>query len=363
MPQKSDIEWTATYLADGTIQKGYTSNPIYFVRKDNNKRGWFCVHASDGCRFCYAEVLNHRFGNGLDFKAQNRDKVEAVLNEKELEAIIKLNNRLKKRNETARMFCFDMTDLFGDFIDDEMRDKFFAVVALCQNITFQILTKRAKEMQVYFTSHLFSHYPLALRLADKIISMGGVDQVDFDCGTIDLPLQNLWLGVSVEDQKNADERVPYLFETPAAVRFLSVEPLLEKVYLTHIKTGHWAYGTIDALSGYLHGAEPDEWAEHKQRLWNDLPSSSEGLEKAESHIDWVIVGGESGHKARPCNINWIRQIVEQCKEASVPCFVKQLGSKPTWGTDTTYPLILKNKKGGDISEFPEYLKVREFPMS
>lgn len=142
---------------------------------------------------------------------------------------------------------------------------------------------------------------------------------------LDAVRRNVWLGTSVENQDAADTRIPHLFKAPGAVRFLSCEPLL---------------GPVD-LGAYIHG------------------------------LDWVIVGGESGNKARPCMVDWIRAIRDQCKEAGVACFIKQLGALPftphpgvEWnGYDFVYDdqLDLNDKKGGDWSEWPEDLRVREFP--
>jgi len=135
------------------------------------------------------------------------------------------------------------------------------------------------------------------------------------------PPLNVWIGVSVEDQERADQRIPELLRIPAKVRFLSVEPLL---------------GPVDL---------EDEWLSCKVGT--------------NSGIHWAIVGGESGRGARPCNVGWVRSVVQQCKTAAVPCFVKQLGAS-VFFEDTNLNL-LKHPKGGDPSEWPEDLRVREFP--
>jgi protein gp37 len=133
------------------------------------------------------------------------------------------------------------------------------------------------------------------------------------------PLPNVWLGVSVEDRKNKN-RIDILRETPVALRFLSVEPLLEDI------------GELD-----LRG------------------------------IDWVIVGGESGPGARPFDVQWARNIIAQCKAAGVACFVKQLGAKPFLSREADgvfcpdYEYRLRNRKGGDWDEWAEDLRVRQFP--
>lgn len=164
------------------------------------------------------------------------------------------------------------------------------------------------------------------------------------------PLPNVWLGVSCEDQKHADERIPLLLQTPAAVRFLSLEPLLERVDLTNFL-----------------------WTIPRARL---------------NHLHWLIVGGESGHRARPFDIAWARWIVAQGRSAGVPVFVKQLGSLPTMDEAEWHrladvgpvPLLSVksmrrevidghrvviaqgNRKGGSPQEWPDDLRVREFPV-
>lgn len=177
---------------------------------------------------------------------------------------------------------------------------------------------------------------------------------------------NVWIGASAEDQPRADERIPELLKIPAKVRFLSVEPLLGGVSLT--KIGH-DYEYTDALRGL-----------HRQ-----FNSDGQCRESKLPKIDWVIVGGESGPGARACNVEWIRSIVRQCKAAGVPCFVKQLGSVVVsngctvpgqhWPEsrvlspkhefhfqgEVLWRHNLIHKKGGDPMEWPEDLRVREFP--
>lgn len=161
------------------------------------------------------------------------------------------------------------------------------------------------------------------------------------------PPHNVWVGTSVEDQTRANQRVPALLKIPARVRFLSVEPLLGPVRLEHIDaegSGSAEWCQIDALTGRQ----------------TDMGRPCPGVPK----LDWVIVGGESGRGARSCNVDWVRSIVTQCADAGVACFVKQLGRKaeveaPSGGW--MQPLPLKHPKGGDPSEWPEELRVREVP--
>jgi len=123
------------------------------------------------------------------------------------------------------------------------------------------------------------------------------------------PLPNVWLGVSVEDQRRADERIPHLLSTPAAVRFLSIEPLLGPVNLTRIELGGGRRPTWNALSGAR-----GFYGENTVRIDHGDPG-----------LDWVIVGGESGPGARPMHPDWARSVRDQCVAAGVPFFFKQWG--------------------------------------
>lgn len=347
MPNKTSIEWTATYLPDGTVKQGYSSNPFYVTVKETGKRGWHCDKPSAGCGHCYSETLNGRFGTGLKYKAPNAELLVFHLNEKELFEILKLQDRLAKKGETAKLFPCDMTDLFLEQHTDEMIDTFFAVMAMCPNIVFQGLTKRIERASAYLN---FNERHQNIHEAAKRL-LGYDNPKRRAVNREDLPLPNVHLGTSVENQKAADERIPHLLATPAAVRFLSVEPLLENVL-------------FDAFT-----------------LYHD--------ELGHRLIDWVIVGGESGPGARPCDIQWIRSVIFQCQSVQVPVFVKQLGAKvispndtglegdspDSWPEGTDYEdnpygyreeyqgapvrIRLASKKGNDMSEWPEDLRIRE----
>lgn len=176
------------------------------------------------------------------------------------------------------------------------------------------------------------------------------------------PPANVWIGTTVENQKRADERIPLLLQIPAKVRFLSVEPMLERVNLKYVSLPNG--GFLNALTGE-HGVENGYYVEPNER-----------------RVNWVIYGFESGPNARPGNIEWIRSGVQRCKAAGIPVFVKQLGAFPVmdetaWrasgGTrllnarlDRKAPegcvaIKLNDPKGGDTNEWPEDLRIREFP--
>jgi protein gp37 len=196
-------------------------------------------------------------------------------------------------------------DLFHENVTDAEIDRLLAVCALTPQHTHMILTKRSARMREYMDRK--TSEPGAGKVADAIGALGGgpgaqeaymVSQAEYDC------LPNVWLGVSVEDQQRADERIPDLLATPAAVRFISAEPLLGPVDLTRI------HETFD--DGLGNGKRFD--------TWGDGPDIA-GCPK----LDWVIAGGESGPKARPANPQWFRDLRDQCQAASVPFLFKQWG--------------------------------------
>ena len=183
------------------------------------------------------------------------------------------------------------------------------------------------------------------------------------------PLPNVWLGVSVENQRFADERIPLLLETPAAVRFISAEPLLGPIDV------RWRSADGGGFVQYLPAPGPPDPPNVKNRR---------------PYLNWVITGGESGPKARPCRVEWIADIVRQCQASHVPVFVKQLGSNvedrndagfegdpgDRWTPETRYEELtsegwqgdpvrirLRDRKGGDPQEWPEDLRVRDFPRA
>jgi hypothetical protein len=165
------------------------------------------------------------------------------------------------------------------------------------------------------------------------------------------PLPNVWLGTSVEDQAAADERIPHLLRCPAAVRFLSCEPLLSRVEIPEVSWQVCRCGSAQSHAGACRAC--------KSRV-------------SKRAIHWVIVGGESGPRARPCDIHWIRMIGHQCRRAGVPLFVKQIGADPVVKVGNhcrvesmrgvaSYERRITDRKGSDPSEWPEDLRVREFP--
>jgi protein gp37 len=285
MAQNSKIEWTND-----------TWNPIRARNRRTGKLGWHCEHVTAGCVNCYAERRNKWVGTGLPFKPGHRADLDIFLEEKMLLAPV----RWKK---PRMIFVCSMTDLFADFVPDEWIDKVFAVMALCPQHTFQVLTKRPERMRRYMTTaddeklgrpngegerrdHIMVD---AFGIRDDL-SEGRqlLSHSDEECLVRPerWPLPNVWLGITAENQARADARIPHLLETPAAVRFISAEPLL---------------GPIDLMQWLRDGD-------------SDSP-----------RLDGVIVGGESGPNARPMHPQWARSIRDQCAQARVPFFFKQWG--------------------------------------
>lgn len=217
-----------------------------------------------------------------------------------------------------RIFVNSMSDLFHESLTNEQIAAVFGVMAACPQHTFQILTKRAQRMREWFE---WADGPLhCIQHALMTIGLGGnADRMLTGAGTgaaIAWPLPNVWLGVSVEDQVAADERIPELLATPAAVRFLSCEPLLGLVDLD-----------MPRCDDPNHG--PSEWsvADDDATPWcsecDSERSYGHWLGDAEEGISWVIAGCESGPGARPCDVAWLRSLRDQCAAAGQPFFCKQ----------------------------------------
>lgn len=263
MSDNTKIEWTEA-----------TWNPI---------RG--CSRVSQGCVHCYAEGVARRFsGPGKPYEGLINKHGSWSGNITFVEHV--LDQPLRWRRP-RRIFVNSMSDLFHENVTDEQIDKIFSVMARAQQHTFQILTKRPERMRVYLSDSVWAeiHGPK-------------------------WPLPNVWLGVSVENQEAANKRIPLLLQTPAAIRFLSCEPLL---------------GQID-LSGFF-----GMYWNQTMQCWESTGQEFNHLYKGKGHvgkklIDWVIAGGESGHGARPMHPDWVRSLRDQCRAAGVPFFFKQWGN-------------------------------------
>jgi len=248
----------------------------------------------------------------------------------------------------AKFFVADMGDLFYEKVSDEEIAAVFGVMAVCPQHTFQVLTKRPERMRKWFEwlSDRYTENSAVTPAQDCHLFAANYVQTP-DENDAPWPLPNVWLGVSIEDQDTADERIPLLLDTPAAVRFASYEPALGPVDFLHVQ---WpGRHKVDVLRGGYWSGKPWGFVNH-----SDMET-----------IDWVIVGGESGPKARPFHLEWARSLIEQCEKAGVAVFMKQLGARPIEsdpeGRLPDINLKLRDAKGGDWDEWPADLKCRDFP--
>lgn len=292
-----------------------------------------CAKVSPGCKNCYAEQLvTNRLGGEW---GKGAPRIRA----KDFEAPLRWNKKPFICNgcgdATAQHECCSCGEApshrrrvfslsLGDWLDREVpiawRRDLLRVVWQCQNLDFLLLTKRIDWWKECLMDVIGS-------MTDGEGSDGEFWQWMVNWAGGEPPL-NIWLGTSVENQAMADERIPILLEIPAKARFVSYEPALDQVSFFNIAN-----------------------------LGNCL---------GDDMISWIIVGGESGPNARPFNVEWARSTVQQCKAAAVACFVKQMGGKPV-NDGNKFKSIehcvshLKDPKGGDMAEWPEDLRVREWP--
>jgi protein gp37 len=285
-----------------------------------------CARVSAGCENCYAEKMTRRLNmmgkpgyEGLIDHFWAQDSGRWRWSGKIQLFPERLDKPLRWR-KPRRIFVCSMSDLFHPDVPDQFIARVFAMMARASRHTFQVLTKRPER-----AARLLGD-PAQYEAGEFAISLAGeleTEPYGYEGGW---PLPNVWLGTSVENQKAADERIPHLLATPAAVRFLSVEPLLGPINL-YLPTKTWGPRS-DGRPGCDHCCTGDRCDEPSHLERQKCPYCR-GTGDATT-VDWVIVGGESGPGARPCNVEWIRDIVRQCREAEVPCFMKQLGA---WRAD------------------------------
>ena len=314
-----------------------------------------CDKVSPGCKGCYAEKMGKRLrAMALADVAAGRNPgrkaayIEAVDDRGRWTGKVPtlpeaLGDPLKWR-APSRIFVNSMSDLFHDDVPFEFIAAVFGVMAACQQHTFQVLTKRAARAVEFFAwlrteaakvprmggpaETIFAKWKADSAMGRDCADMGldcRADKSDHLCfDAVAWPLPNVHLGVSVENQETADARIPLLLQCPAAVRWVSYEPALERVDFDNSRD--WLTPVITKPAG-------------------------------SPRLDWIVVGGESGPNARPFHVQWAHSTIAQCKAAGTACFVKQLGSSPCPALD----LGIKDRAGADPSEWPEDLRVQEFP--
>lgn len=342
------IEWAATPNPDGTLKPGRSDwNPV---------RG--CTRVSPGCGGpgphggCYAEAIASRFcGPGLAFhgfaekvggKPHWTGRVEVMWD--------RLTDPLKWR-EPATIFALSMSDLFHEKLPVHEIATIYAVMVAAVHVrghTFQVLTKRSERMRKILNSAAFWDQVNAeagahvMEHTDPLNRTRGDARATLDEYGSDNPPPGIWLGVSVEDQKYADERIPDLLATPAAIRFLSCEPLLSAINLSGFHIGWWRCSAC----GAARDPEPDN------PLGSDVPCGDcdnwGPLDIDGHHLHWVISGGESGPNARPSHPDWHRSLRDQCAAAGVPYFFKQWGEWAPYDRSRNDGAILATPNGLDL---------------
>lgn len=310
-----------------------------------------CQRVSPGCEHCYAEAYDKRVGGAAVVGGEKRLRWGPAAPRVRTSLVnwhnpLKWNAVAKAAGERHRVFCASLADVFDlhESIEPSWRLELFSLIRQTPALDWQLLTKRPQNFHRVLASCLVvsarhDHPSLTYMNSDDGFEATRLWLQQWFDGN---PPANVWLGTTVEDQLRANERIPHLVEAPAVVRFLSCEPLLEAVDLS-------------------------QW----------LDEDKNGFV---CRVDWVIVGGESGGKARPFALNWAESIVKQCRDAGrgdPRPFVKQLGSNPVVITGATgnfrteegrrqveltaVTVPLRDHHGGDPSEWPEGLRVREFP--
>ncbi|HVA90806.1 MAG TPA: phage Gp37/Gp68 family protein [Chloroflexota bacterium] len=335
-----------------------------------------CARVSSGCAHCYAIRDAHRMAGhpnpktaaayaDLTFRHPNGSLDWTGM-------VRLLPERLTQPlrwTKPRRIFVNSLSDPFHRDVPDEYLAHLFAIMALAPQHTFQVLTKRPARMAEWVhgagprtRAHVHALVDQSTRssmdpnrrtgvrraLATLASTLGPVTGLDTAVVALTpWPLPNVWLGVSVEDQNAATARVPHLLNTPAALRFLSCEPLLSPLILdllAHQVPGAGP-GTLNALTG--------EW-------WPSVGHAEQenrGRDRGATRVDWVIAGGESGPHARPMDPHWARSLHEQCRSARVSFFFKQAGEAlaRTWGCT--------DRKGAIPLEWPEAFRIQDYPAA
>lgn len=285
MGDKTEIEWTDA-----------SWNPVVG-----------CSIVSAGCTNCYAMKLAARLLDKPDSHYEGTTKKvngNAVWTGKLSLAPDNILTQPLRWKRPRRIFVNSMGDLFHEDVPDAWIDQVFAVMRLAPQHTFQILTKRADRMLAYCNGSIEE----GVWVDNDAIAKYAPPLEERQEWTY--PLPNVWLGVSVENQEQADKRVPDLLMTPAAVRFVSCEPLLGEVRLDRIAVRSNSGYKLDSLAG---------------RLFKDIKGAFKYGPDNQRSLDWVIAGGESGVNARPMHPDWVYSLRYQCIGSKTPFFFKQWG--------------------------------------
>lgn len=264
---------------------------------------WGCAKVSDGCKNCYAERDSKRYG----FKIWGQDAERRTFGDKHWEDPVRWNRQAQKAGERRRVFCSSMADVFEDRRDlDAHRARLWSLIEATPWLDWMLLSKRPENMLRLAPTRWAERWP-----------------------------RNAWAGATAESQEQLIIRWPHLATLPASVRFLSCEPQL---------------GPIELICNGCGGNVHDHLAGDQGGCSGWFPN-------------WIITGGESGSSPRPYCEDWARSLIKQCRLAGIAPFVKQMGAYYCFGDEGRphHRVFLKHLKGGDPDEWPDDLRVREFP--
>lgn len=290
-----------------------------------------CEKVSAGCANCYAERRDKQYHSGEHWGSNGTRK---MMSESYWRQPLKWNRDAVIAGERPRVFCSSLADVFErrkDLI--KVRIRLFDMIQKTSNLDWLLLTKRPQEVLPILTE--------ARDLSSECRFEDGHQKCvlthrwlqDWLDGK---PPENMWIGTTVENQEQADKRIPELLKIPAQMRFLSCEPLLGPVDLGYSLMLHDSPKWDGSCPMHFAGICP------------------EGL-RCNPPIHWVITGGESGPNARPMDVGWLNSIRDQCLTAGVPVFIKQMGSDYAQRKGYTDP------KGGDWTEWAAEHRIRQFP--
>jgi protein gp37 len=275
------IEWTSTVGTDSIVHGGYSFNAWLGCQE-------ISVGPKGACERCYARAWAKRTGQGELWEGERRRTTADYWKQP-----LKWNSRAERLGVSLKVFCCSLADVFDNTVPAEWRRDLFALINQTPNLTWMLLTKRIGNAWDMIDEATEGYPPW--RLA---------------------PWRNVWIGSTVVTQAEVDRDVPKLLRTPAAVRFLSCEPLMEEIDFSGRFVDH------KVLSHH------ETWLEA---------------------LDLVIAGGESGGRARSCNVDWLRSLQQQCSAVGTSFFMKQLGG-------------VRDKRG-NVEDLPEDLRIREFPTT
>lgn len=272
---------------------------------DHTFNGWIgCTHVSPACAHCYAEQrFDKHFGKVKWGKGQKRLRTSV----KNWNEPLKWDRKAKEKGVIEKVFSNSLSDWADPEVPDEWRHDLFDLIDQTNNLTWLLLTKHPENASRFIYEYLSEFTP------DSGIARSHESFI-----------KKIWVGVTVENQKAANERIPILLQIPSAKLFLSIEPMLEEIKIFNLLTDETCYycGNNDGQVG---------------RCYCGMST--------ESKIHWVICGGESGAKARPINPEWVRSLRNQCFDAGIPFFFKQ------WGEYA--PMKVNNKLPGEPNNIIE----------